>query len=266
MFRVGGNANLSGQSTTSNSSYSGNFSANRTTEAWKFNFSARYSRRESDFGVDVVSLVKDWNASSLLVKSLTPQWSLGARAGTGRSTRVNEDLRWDISPGIEYNFVPYSESSRRAFTLQALLNVRHWDYTEETIYFETQETRVAASLTFSVNQIQPWGRVGVSVTGSQYLHDKKFNNLAVNGSISYRLFRGFSVNATGGYARIHDQLFLPAGGASRDDVLTRQQQIRTSFSYFTAFGFSYRFGSIFNNVVNPRFGGGGGGGIPIIIF
>ena len=109
----GGNANLSGQSTTSNSSYSGNFSANRTTEAWKFNFSARYSRRESDFGVDVVSLVKDWNASSLLVKSLTPQWSLGARAGTGRSTRVNEDLRWNISPGIEYNFVPYSESSRR---------------------------------------------------------------------------------------------------------------------------------------------------------
>ena len=74
------------------------------------------------------------------------------------------------------------------------------------------------------------------------------------------------MNATGGYARIHDQLFLPAGGASRDDVLTRQQQIRTSFSYFTAFGFSYRFGSIFNNVVNPRFGGGGGGGIPIIIF
>ncbi len=261
VFRVGGNANLNGQSTTSSSSYSANFSANRTTEAWKFNASARYSRRESDFGVDLVTLVKDWSASSLLVKSLTPHWSIGARAGTGRSTRVNEDLRWNISPGIEYNFVPYSESSRRAFTLQALLNVRHWDYTEETIYFKTQETRVAASLTFSVNQIQPWGRVSVSISGSQYLHDRDLNNLGINGSISYRLFRGFSVNVIGGYSRIHDQLFLPAGGASRDDVLTRQRQLETSFSYFTSFGFSYRFGSIFNNVVNPRFGGGGGGQI-----
>jgi hypothetical protein len=25
-------------------------------------------------------------------------------------------------------------------------------------------------------------------------------------------------------------------------------------------GFNYSFGSIFNNIVNPRFGGGGGGG------
>ena len=72
-------------------------------------------------------------------------WSIGARVGAGRSTRVNEDLRWNISPGIEYNFVPYSESSRRAITVQALLNVRHWDYTEETIYFRTEETRAAAS-------------------------------------------------------------------------------------------------------------------------
>jgi hypothetical protein len=29
------------------------------------------------------------------------------------------------------------------------------------------------------------------------------------------------------------------------------------------FGFSYQVGSIFNNVVNPRFGGGGGRGIII---
>jgi hypothetical protein len=161
-FRIGGNGFLQGESSFTSTSYSGNVSANRTTEEWKFNLSGRYSRRESEFiiGDDVppvVSFITDWNASSLLVKSLTPQWSIGATAGTGRSSRLNEDLRWNISPGIEYNFVPYSESSRRAFTLQALMNVRHWDYTEETIYFKTSETRLAPSLTAAVNQIQPCG-------------------------------------------------------------------------------------------------------------
>ena len=49
-----------------------------------------------------------------------------------------------------------------------------------------------------------------------------------------------------------------AGAASTEEVLLRQRQLRTSFSYSTNFGFSYQFGSIFNNVVNPRFGGSGG--------
>ena len=266
VFRVGGNGFLNGESSFSSSSYSGNLSANRTTADWKFNISGRFNRRRSEFDVGedeppVISLIEDWSASSLLVKSLTPQWSIGARAGTGRSTRLNEELRWNLSPGIEYNFVPYSESSRRAFTLQALLNVRHWDYTEETVYFKTSETRLAPSLTATVNEIQPWGRTSVSLTGSQYVHDTDLYQVSVSGSISVRLFRGFSVNMGGFYSLVRDQLFLPAGAASTEDILLRQRQLQTTFTYFTSFGLSYQFGSIFNNVVNPRFGGERGGGV-----
>ena len=270
VFRVGGNANLQGESSVTSSNYSGNLSANRTTEAWKFDISGRYSRSEREFVISddvppVVSLIEDWSASSLLVKSLGPQWSVGMRGGAGRSSRRNEDQRWNLSPGIEYNFVPYSESSRRAFTLQALLDVRHWDYTEQTIYFKTTETRVAPSLTASLNQIQPWGRTTLSLTGSQYLHDAHLYQLNLNAAISVRLFQGFSVNGSGFYGLVRDQLFLPAGGATTEDVLLRQRQLETSFNYFVVFGFSYRFGSIFNNVVNPRFGGGGGGAGEFII-
>jgi hypothetical protein len=39
----------------------------------------------------------------------------------------------------------------------------------------------------------------------------------------------------------------------------RQRQLATSYSYSVYFGVSYTFGSIFNNVVNPRFGSSGGG-------
>lgn len=260
-FRIGGSSFLFGESSFSESTYSGNLSANRTTDAWKFNLSGRYSRRKSEFIVaadepPVVSLFEDWSASSLLVKSLTPQWSIGARAGAGRSTRLNEDLRWNVSPGIEYNFVPYSESSRRSFTVQALMNVRHWDYTEQTVYFKTDETRLAASLTAALSQVQPWGQTSVSLTGSQYMHDSKLNRLTLDGSMRVRLFQGFSVNVSGVYARVRDQLFLEAGAASTEEVLLRQRQLQTDYNYFMSFGFTYQFGSIFNNIVNPRFGGG----------
>jgi hypothetical protein len=263
VFRVGGNAFLNGESSFSSSNYSGNVSANRTTEAWKISVSGRYSRNRSEFVVDeaepsIISLIEDWSGSSLVVKSLSPQWSIGVLGGAGRSSRLNEDLRWNLSPGIEYDFVPYSESSRRAFTLQALMNVRHWDYTEETVYFKTSETRLVPSLTASVNQIEPWGRANVSVTGSQYLHDTSLYQISVNGNLSIRIVRGLMFNVGGFYALVRDQIFLPAGSASTEEVLLRQRQLETSFNYFTSFGISYQFGSIFNNVVNPRFRNSGG--------
>ncbi|MEE2898635.1 MAG: hypothetical protein VX815_09230 [Gemmatimonadota bacterium] len=114
-----------------------------------------------------------------------------------------------------------------------------------------------------MNQGQPWGRASISITGSQYLHDQNFYQLSAFSSLSGRLSRGFSVNMSGSYARIHDQLFLPAGDATFEEKLLRQKQLATSYDYFVVFGFSYQFGSIFNNVVNPRFGGGGGRGIII---
>lgn len=36
-------------------------------------------------------------------------------------------------------------------------------------------------------------------------------------------------------------------------MLLRQRQLATGFQYFMGFGVTYRFGSIYNNVVNPRF-------------
>ena len=40
--------------------------------------------------------------------------------------------------------------------------------------------------------------------------------------------------------------------------MLREQQLATTYRYSVTFGITYAFGSIFNNVVNPRFGGGGG--------
>jgi hypothetical protein len=57
------------------------------------------------------------------------------------------------------------------------------------------------------------------------------------------------------YARIHDQINLAKGNVSQEDVLLQRRQLATSYEYYGSIGIRYSFGSIYTNVVNPRFGG-----------
>lgn len=50
-----------------------------------------------------------------------------------------------------------------------------------------------------------------------------------------------------------------------EEILLSRKQLQTDYTYSTSLSLSYSFGSIFNNLVNPRLGGGGIG-IPIIVF
>ncbi|MEO6236081.1 MAG: hypothetical protein ABIQ52_03725 [Vicinamibacterales bacterium] len=65
------------------------------------------------------------------------------------------------------------------------------------------------------------------------------------------------MNMSGEFSRTRDQIYLPLGEASTEEILLRQRQLLTGYEYSFDFGFGYSFGSIFNNIVNPRFGGGG---------
>jgi hypothetical protein len=96
------------------------------------------------------------------------------------------------------------------------------------------------------------------VSGTQYWNDASHPNLNIYGSTSVRLVRGLSLNAYGSYSFVRSQRYLSAAGATPDEVLLQLRQLRTSYQYWGGIGFSYTFGSVYNNVVNPRFGGGGG--------
>ncbi len=238
-------------------------SAERTTAEWKLSFGGNFSRNVQSFEISDGSTVrevrKDWGTNALAVRSLGPHWSVGARADIGSSTFVNQDLRWSVKPGIEYNFFPYAESSRRSLTLQYLAGPNYFDYTDRTIFNETIETVVQHSLTGELSLVEPWGRWSTSLTGNQYVHDASKYSITLSGSFNVRLFRGFSIRMGGNYSWIRDQLYLSAEDATVEEILLQQRQLETSYRYFTSFGIEYRFGSIFNNVVNPRFGGSGGG-------
>ena len=72
--------------------------------------------------------------------------------------------------------------------------------------------------------------------------------------MSLRVFKGLDFNIGGEYSQVRDQLSLPKEGASKEDILLELKQLATSYDLSISMGFSYRFGSIYSNVVNPRFG------------
>lgn len=256
-FRVRANTNLEADERTQFYRLSAGVSANRVTEALKLEFSLGGSYNESEFELEdsttVTSIRRNFDANALTAWSLSDHWSVGARARVEHSTFSNEDLALLIAPALEYNIFPYAESTRRQFSFLYAIGVNHFRYIEETVFLETEETVPIHSLTASLSVRQPWGGSFGFVEFTQFLNDPAKNRLEVFGGIDLRLFRGLSLNFNASASRVRDQINLPAGEASDEEILLRQRELATGFEYRFSVGFSYTFGSIFSNVVNPRF-------------
>lgn len=168
-----------------------------------------------------------------------------------------------MGPAVEFNIFPYGESTRRQLTIMYSAGFSHFRYEEETIFDKTEETLPRHRLQISAEARQPWGSLNASLEGSQFLHDLARHQVSLFGGAQVRLFRGLSLNLFGSVARIKDQLYLSKAGVSPEEILVRRRQLGTDYRYFADLGFSYTFGSRFNNVVNPRMNIGGG---EVIIF
>lgn len=263
VFRTSMNGFLDGQQLTKSTQLFGNISANRITKEWKINSSINYNYGKDVFdttGGSITSENISKSANILIVKSITEHWSYGGSASFGTSTFNNQKMLFSTMPGIEYDIFPYSESTRRQLRLLYRIGYNYVTYIDTTIYDKTKETLWQHSFTAAYEVIQKWGSINVSFSYSNYIRDWSKNNISLNGFIELRIAKGLSVNFGGGASIIHDQLGLVKGGATTQEVLLRRKELATQYQYFTMFGFSFTFGSIYNNVVNPRFGNSGGGG------
>ena len=257
VFNVGMNGNYSAETSESSGRISGNFSASRTTTTWKFSFRGNGSFRRDEFELTdsstFVDKRTDWNMNQQLVYSLADHWSVGLGSRASSSTRSNQDIGIEIQPGIEYSVWPYEEAPRRSLTMVYRAGVEYFNWEEETIYGETSETRPGQRFEVSLFQRQEWGDSRVSLEASSFLDDFSQNRVELDGRVSVRLFRGLRCNVGGGAERIRDQIFLAAEGLTDEEILLRRLERPSSFDIQIRAGFSYQFGSIFNNVVNNRF-------------
>lgn len=263
VFRTNLNVNLNGEASSGFTNINANQSANRTTEAWKINVNAGLGYNENRYdlaeGGEFVSTRRSWNTSGLLVKSLNDHWSAAVRAGASRSTFLNQKLASRIGAGVEYNFFTYAQSTERSFTVQWTAGLNRFRYDAITIFDRLEDTKWDQSVVANLSLRQPFGSIGLSSEFANYLDDLALNRFSFNADTEIRLTRGLSIRLDGNYQLVHDQLYLKRGSATNEEIIARQQQLKTSYRYFISAGFTYRFGSINNNVVNPRFGGGPGG-------
>jgi hypothetical protein len=262
VFRVGGNGSFEGETSTNQRAASGNVSANRTTDAWKINLNGSAGYRQEHFDLEdedsFTSIRRSYDGRGLVAKSLTEHWSAGATVAVSASTFTNYDLRTRIGPALEYNVYPYAESTRRILTLLYSVGLQTADYTEETIYGTFSEQLVDHQFEVSLGLRQPWGTASGGFEVSQYLNRPDKYRVGAFGGLNVRVFKGFSVTIDGAISRRRDQLSLRRGEATTEEILVRQRELATDYAFDLGFGISYSFGSIFNNVVNPRFRSAGG--------
>lgn len=255
VFRLSLGLGMDAQEQQNEVTMDGSFRVDRITDLWKLRTRLFVWYNEENFEDDGETIkgirrFSEWENE--VVHSLSPRWSVGAFTQVYSSLFRNTDLGLGFAPAIEYNIFPWDESDRKVFTIGYFAGVRHFDYIETTLFGEDAETRAYESLRLQLILRQPWGEIEASLEGFHYFHDLSKYRVTLDTDVSIRVTKGFSVYSEVGLESIHDQLYLPAGDTSIEDLLLRQRQLATTYEVRLEMGFRYTFGSIYNNVVNPR--------------
>lgn len=203
--------------------------------------------------------------SGLGVKSLGPHLSAGLYVDANSSDYSN--LRWSLSaaPAVEYNIFPYAQSTRRQLRFLYRAGPARMRYHDVTVYGKTAETLWRESLSAALELREKWGTVSTSLTASHFFHDLSKNRLNFFAMLSLNLLKGLSLVTVATAARVQDQLSLPGRPPTLEEVLLQSREIKTPYRYFVSFGLNFTFGSIYTNVVNPRFGAISSGGMRVTV-
>ncbi len=263
---ISGRAN--GEAKRKSYSIDANISADRVTPYWKMSFGLNSDYDESSYKTtsddDVEETYHSYRKSNgfrgLIVKSLGEHLSIGGYSSVQSSIYRNTKFSFSVAPAIEFNLFPYSESTRREFRFLYRIGDTNISYNDTTVYGKTKENLFQESLSITYEIKERWGSVTSTLEGSHYFHNFNKKRLELRSNLSFRIFEGLSLTLNGNIEWIHDQLSLVKGEESLEDILLRQRELSTNYDYNFRVGIRYSFGSIYSNVVNPRFGGGRGQG------
>lgn len=255
IFEIRGSMKLDKESSRNEFEYEIGFESDRVTEKWRIRTDVQMNQFKSRFennGEEFTSSKEKYSGYGSVVRSLSDHWSTGIFGGANHNTYTNIDLTLDLRPAIEYNIFPYREVLRREIVFAYKIGYLYNNYIETTIFGKDQESFFNHSMNVQIRFRQPWGNVSSIISASSFLSDWNKNRLQMNSWMSVRIFKGLAVRFSGDVKFIKDQINLPAGSASIEDVLLQQKQIATNYEMGFGIGLSYTFGSAFNNVINTR--------------
>ncbi|HEX6317138.1 MAG TPA: hypothetical protein VFZ73_19845, partial [Gemmatimonadaceae bacterium] len=264
VFRVGGGSFFNGEESYKYYNINGSVEARRTTAENKIFINFRGNKNQDRYTIPgdpeqnipdevLVTKRRSYNAEALWVKSINQHWSAGLQANASSSITSNLDLGTRFGPAIEYDVFPYSESTRRQIIARYSVGVKSLNYDSLTIFDKLKETRPDHRLVVAGEATQPWGGFYGNITASQYLNEPSKYRIDGYAGMNWRIVRGLNIGFDMGYTKLRDQLNLKRGTASQEEVLLRLRQLATGYYYYGSINISYTFGSVFSNVVNPRF-------------
>jgi len=260
VIRFGGNGNFRIDKVYKQYRVNGSTSVSRITNDLKIRFALNAGKDFSEYTiVDTTSVTvtkihnEDFSAYHLLVKSLNEFWSYGYETSFSRNTFSNIQSRLYLSPALEYSFFPYEMVNNKFLTLRFGPEIRDNNYYDSTLYDKTEELLWGQKTELSLSLNQKWGEINSGVIYRNYFHDAAFYYVSMNAGVDIRITGGLTFNVSLYGALAHDQLNLKKGEATKEEVLTRMRQLGSNYNFSTWFGLNYRFGSKYNNFVNPRF-------------
>lgn len=261
VFRAGTDGNFSSDQNYKSQNLNGRFSASRVTDKAKLLFNINGGENQNVFTIgDDKIKVRNHNINFLLTyaKSINEHLTAGYDVSALQSTFTNIKSQFYFSPGIEYNIFPYKSVNTKLLTIRYGVDIRRNSYYDTTIYNKKTEWLPGQNISANLSLNQKWGTISAGITYRNFFNDWKFYNISFNTFMDVRLTGNLSFNIYAFPSIVRDQVFLPKGNASVDDILSRRRQLQTNYNFFMGFGITYRFGSILNNFVNPRFNSGGG--------
>ncbi|WP_235298349.1 DUF481 domain-containing protein [Portibacter marinus] len=255
IFEIGAQGNGDKESNRSSFRYEVDFEVDRVTEEWRLRGDAGFDRAEIKYqndGDEFLSVRESYYLRGSVVKSINNHWSSGIFTGLNHNTYSNIGLATYIQPALEYNIFPYEEVIRREITFAYKIGYLNNQYIERTIFDKVTEDVFRHSLSVNIRFRQPWGDIFASLLARTFITDITKNRVALDSYLNIRIFKGLSLRLSADFSLIRDQINLPSGNASLEDILLQQKQIATDFQIRGFVGLSYTFGSAFNNILNTR--------------
>jgi hypothetical protein len=201
----------------------------------------------------VVSTQKTLSSSNLFVKSLGGHCGIGGIASVMKSDYSNLDLEMVAGPAVEFNLFSYEDASQKQLRFLYAVKYIHSDYIDSTVYNRMQDDLFMHELHIKFMYIDQWGEVLLNLSGSSYLDDWSHYYAGFRAMAGIKIVKGLSFDISGGLSYIRNQISLKKGSVSAEEFLLGDREMQTNFNYNISLGLSFRFGSVFNNTVNPRF-------------
>ncbi len=257
-FQISANGNMDGNQNY----FSGNgyfsISADKETEKIKSNFYISNSEQVEQFNDDGKIYkyhFQDYSIGFEHYKKMNQHYAIGGYINAANSLFSNYKYQARCSVNGEYSIFPYKDFNTKRWIVLYKIGPTFNQYYDSTTYFKIKEFVFEHSLGSIFSYIQPWGSTNIGVFWSNYLNDFKKNNLSLSGALQFKIAKGLNFAVWGNYSFVHDQINIRKGDIDLNQILVKNRELLSNYNYNLGMGISYRFGSKFNNAVNPAFRG-----------